>query len=255
MGLHLREMGAADGRRVLFLHPGNATGASWADVVADLPGVRGLCPDLPGFGKSGAIPLEDFACSADHVAALLRAQPDAAPLPVVGYSLGGYTGLMLAARHPDLVSRALLTGFQVVPVSGRWWLGPLSVAISPLMTRSFFRRRAFAALGLSGNTSWSPGPRSPCDARTLRRIADLAFSFEARDEIERIAVPLTVLAGRQEMRDIRDTVKLITETAENARGGFALGGHGWPAVSHDLFVATVRAWLDDAPLPAGIEPV
>lgn len=71
--LHLRTLGDPAGRPVLFLHPGNTTGAAWGDVVRDLPGIAALCPDLSGVGQSAAIPLRDFDESADEVARLLRA--------------------------------------------------------------------------------------------------------------------------------------------------------------------------------------
>ncbi|MGB3553022.1 MAG: alpha/beta hydrolase [Jannaschia sp.] len=252
--LHSRILGDPAGRPVLFLHPGNATGAGWADLVAELPGIAAICPDLPGFGRSAHHPLRDFADSADLIANLLRAQGVADRVPVVGYSLGGYTGLRLAERHPDLISGALLTSFQAMPVGGRWWLGPLMTAISPLMTRRFARIRGFRALGLPDGGSWAPGPVSPCDAATLRRIAQLAFEFDARDDLAGIKTPLLVLSGDREMQSIRDTVGLVAREVPNARGAFAPGGHGWPVVRSDLFAATVRAWLAGAALPEELVP-
>ncbi|GIT92457.1 hypothetical protein JANAI62_29150 [Jannaschia pagri] len=243
-----RIIGAPSGRPVLFLHPGNTTGDAWGDLIADLPGVRGICPDLPGFGGSRSTPLTDFADSADHLADLLRAER-LGPLPVVGYSLGGYTGFMLALRHPDLVEKACLTSFQVMPLCGGWWIVPFLNVVSPLMTLQFMRKRAFRSLGVPQSGSWAVSPKSPCTAATLRQIGRLAVRFDVRGHVAQVEPPLLVLAGEEELPSILDSVRLIAGGAPRARGAIAPGGHGWPATHADLFAKVVHAWLRDDPLP------
>ncbi len=252
--LSLQFLGDPAGRPVLFLHPGNATGGSWKDVVDRLPGVKAVCPDLPGFGGSAHIPLTNFEDSADHLARLMEAE-GLGPMPIVGYSLGAYTGMMLALRHPHLVERALLTSFQIIPLKGRWYLVPFLNAISPIMTTFRARKAAFSSMGIAEGGSWAVTQNSPCNARTLRSIGRLAFDFDIRDQIGDLARPTLVLAGYEEMESIRDSVVLVAEASSMAEGAFAPGGHGWPVVAADVFVDTVNAWLGDAPLPEALEPV
>ncbi|WP_179381767.1 alpha/beta fold hydrolase [Jannaschia marina] len=252
--LHNRVLGDPSGRPVLFLHPGNAAGLAWADTVARIPGVAAHCPDLPGFGESREIPLEDYGKSADALAHLMREGGVPTPIPVVGYSMGAYTGMMLTLRHPDLVSAALLNGFQVGPLKGAWWLIPFMYLISPVMTTRFMRVRSFRALGIGESGSWAPGPESPCDVPTLRRVGALAARFDVRDRLPGLERPVTALAGDREMPDIRESVARIARDVPDARGLLAPGGHGWPAVELDLFAETVSAWLDERPLPAALKP-
>ncbi|MEX3015052.1 alpha/beta fold hydrolase [Gymnodinialimonas hymeniacidonis] len=252
--LSVHTLGDPDGRPVLFLHPGNTVGTAWKDVVDQLPGINGICPDLPGFGASAHLPLKDFEDSADHLARFLEAE-GLGPLPVIGYSLGAYTGMMLTLRHPHLVEKALLTSFQVMPLKGRWYLVPFLNVISPLMTTFRARKSAFKGLGVENAGSWSVTPTSPCDARTLRSIGRLACDFDIRDQIHSIARPVLVMSGDQEMESIQESVHLVAEASPNANGAFASGGHGWPVVSSAIFLRTLKAWLVDAPLPDALKIV
>jgi len=94
---------------VLWLHGLGESGLCFERIVVHprLAGWRHLVPDLPGYGRS-AWPREPVGLPdlATHLASWLAAR-DEAPAMVVGHSMGGVLGLLLADRHPSCV-RALL---------------------------------------------------------------------------------------------------------------------------------------------------
>ena len=104
VSLHFVERGA--GEPIVFVHGSLVDYREWGSV-ADL-----LVPDYKTltYSRRYNYPNENpFAdgnhsaqVEADDLAALIRAR-GLAPAHVVGVSYGGYTGLLLAVRHPDLV--------------------------------------------------------------------------------------------------------------------------------------------------------
>ncbi|RPF22569.1 alpha/beta fold hydrolase [Myceligenerans xiligouense] len=124
---------------VLAIHGITASHRAWAAVAEALPGVRVVAPDLRGRGRSNGLPGPyGMARHADDVAAVVRALGEApassaseagavpadrgagGPVTVVGHSMGGFVGVVLAHRHPDLVGRLLLVdgGLPLQPVPG-----------------------------------------------------------------------------------------------------------------------------------------
>jgi len=120
LNTHLWEAGS--GEPLLAIHGNLSNGAAWREQLALLPaGVRGIAPDLRGFGSSERAPVDatrgvrDFS---DDLAALLDAlELDAVRL--AGHSLGGAVALQFALDHPERVRSLLL----VAPVSPRGYGG------------------------------------------------------------------------------------------------------------------------------------
>src|SRR5262249_54010603 len=105
--LHYRVCG--NGPPILLLHGLGGTSLNWAAVAPSLVATRRvLVPDLPGHGRSTApgslVSLEPFA---DALAALVERE-QAAPVPVVGHSLGGLVAVRLAVRRPEAVAGLVL---------------------------------------------------------------------------------------------------------------------------------------------------
>jgi pimeloyl-ACP methyl ester carboxylesterase len=92
----------------VFLHGGAQNAHTWDTVLLAL-NRPAVAVDLPGHGhsdggRSGYLETDD---NADDVAAAIRSLAPEAKV-VVGMSLGGITTIALAARHPDLVRKAVL---------------------------------------------------------------------------------------------------------------------------------------------------
>jgi pimeloyl-ACP methyl ester carboxylesterase len=102
------------GPPVLLLHGLMGCAATWAPVAAWLPG-RVLAPDAAGHGRSQARGPWTTGRMAQDAAELLEA---VGPAVVVGHSMGGLHGVVLAARRPDLV-RALVVEDMGVDFVGR----------------------------------------------------------------------------------------------------------------------------------------
>jgi len=86
--------GGSAGPVLLLLHGLGATADVWRGVIGELGTARWVAPDLPGHGRSAALPAYTFEGVADAVAELV----DPGGTVVVGHSFGGVVGLHLAGR-------------------------------------------------------------------------------------------------------------------------------------------------------------
>jgi pimeloyl-ACP methyl ester carboxylesterase len=94
------------GDPVLAIHGITSSSRAWPFVVEALDNPV-LAPDLRGRGRSNKLPgPAGLAQHAEDCAAVVEATADG-PLVVVGHSMGGFVGTVLAATRPDLV-RALV---------------------------------------------------------------------------------------------------------------------------------------------------
>ena len=117
------EAGAAEGRisalrwgapslqsppRIIFLHGGGQNAHTWDTVIVGV-GEPALAVDLPGHGHSAWRADGDYSPQ-HNAAALAPVLHELAPSAelVVGMSLGGLTGIRLAAVAPDLVPELVL---------------------------------------------------------------------------------------------------------------------------------------------------
>ncbi|MFC7400734.1 alpha/beta fold hydrolase [Citricoccus sp. GCM10030269] len=96
--------------RVVFLHGLFGRGKNFTRVAKELsPEYRSLLVDLPNHGESDWTDVVDYRQMADSVAETLRGDFAAeGPVAVVGHSLGGKVAMVLALRHPELVSRLIV---------------------------------------------------------------------------------------------------------------------------------------------------
>lgn len=99
------------GRPILFLHGLGANSLSWLFTLPSLVGQRrAIVLDLIGHGRSDK-PLISYKISdfVDYVETFLD-NLGLKTVELVGNSLGGWIGAMLAAKRPDLIERLVLVG-------------------------------------------------------------------------------------------------------------------------------------------------
>lgn len=119
--------------RVVLLHGAGLNAHTWDATVLAL-GEPALAIDLPGHGDSSWRDDADYSPRA-IAPALIRMieQEAAAPVVLVGQSLGGMTAATIAADRPDLVGRLVLVDITPAIDQG-----------GPAMLRKFYERQEFA---------------------------------------------------------------------------------------------------------------
>lgn len=172
----------ADDRRptIVFLHGTRLTGSQWAVQAASLgDDFHCLAVDLPGHGTAAEIPF-DVDDAADRVAAIIAADAHDGRAIVVGLSLGGFVGMALAARHPELVTGLVVVGASGEPLGFRSFgyrlLGAMfqfvPVRMLDVANRVYFSRRypTVAAEPILAGGFWFRG-----GAAAVRSLVGQAF--------------------------------------------------------------------------------
>ncbi len=105
------------GRALVLLHGGGATPRdSFAKQMRAFAAAhRVIAPEQVGHGRTPGLPGPlSYTRMMEDTAALLDALR-LGPVDVVGFSDGGIIGLMLAAHHPELVRRVVVSGANFSP--------------------------------------------------------------------------------------------------------------------------------------------
>jgi pimeloyl-ACP methyl ester carboxylesterase len=109
----------------VILIPGmNSSPRTWASTVAAVPGYRYHLVQVSGFAGQPAGANKDGAFLVPVAEEIARYIKDAGlkQPAVVGHSLGGTFGMLVAARHPDALSRLMVV--DMVPNLGAVFAGP-----------------------------------------------------------------------------------------------------------------------------------
>lgn len=234
------------GPSVLFLHGGNVAGWMWREQAAALPDYHCLIPDLPGFGESAREPWTDVATVADDLAGLIHTRAEAALAHIVGLSLGGVLGTVLAARHPGVVRSALVSGAAVQGVSA------ITRAVGHCQLRMWGSRAYWAGLARAY--------RLPDDsveefvttglgidrgsARRMMREVYTGVSAATLAGLGSLDAPLLAIAGERDNRTVRAALPDIVGRAPRATAALAPGMHHvWSAEDPALFHRVLAHWL------------
>jgi abhydrolase domain-containing protein 6 len=140
---------------LVMLHGFTGSKENWYPLVERLRGrYRVLIPDLPGWGASERKQGADYGYVAQsmRVAEFIKALSPGEPVVLLGHSMGGGIAALVAARHPELVTRIGL--FDAAGVR--------------------FNDNSFGSDVLAGSN-----PFAVSDARTLRRYIDTVFHRQA----------------------------------------------------------------------------
>ena len=205
-GLFMTDSGG-DGPPVLFLHGFLFDGRQYAAQIDALQDrYRCLTLDFPGQGRSGHSGV-GYGTEAltDLVIAFLE-QAELGPVHLAGLSMGGFTGMRIASRRPELLRSLALLNTSARPHArtkfgkhlGLGALarvvgpGPIAGRVEAEMYGAPFRGDAGTApLRQEWSQRWSAADR----AALVATLLGFMTRGDAREEVTRIALPTLVLAG------------------------------------------------------------
>lgn len=231
-GVSTAVLEGGDGPPVVLLHGQGEFAAVWIRVVPDLATThRVVVPDLPGHGAS-----EVSAGSLDTSTVLtwldeLIDQTCDAPPVLVGHLMGGAIAARYAVDHSDRLAHLVL-----VDTMGLGWFRPAPNFALPMVSfiarptprsRDRLFNRCFLDIdrvGEQAGEQWEPllayaldRASTPSVQAALRRLMPrLGMPPIRPNELERIAVPTTLIHGRHDLQ-----VRLRTAEAASTR-------YGWP---------------------------
>jgi pimeloyl-ACP methyl ester carboxylesterase len=190
------------GEAIVFLHGLLGSSKSWAFQFDHFGTThRTIAWDAPGYGESSLVP-----ASIDAYAEALRALLAALQLPkvcLVGHSMGGAVATRLGARHPDLVSRLVLS------CSHPGYAAPETAPMSPKFEARMreLKELGSAAYGAARGQDLLPMPVAPglrayaaevaaeVDPEGLRRATRMLQLADNRPFLPGLEMPVLVLTG------------------------------------------------------------
>jgi pimeloyl-ACP methyl ester carboxylesterase len=217
-GVRMRYFVGGQGPPLLLVHGLGGAASNWTELAPLLvERHRLLVPDLPGHGRSTALPavsgLEPFA---DRVA-LLAEREGMLPAAVVGHSLGGMVVLRLALRRPGDVEALVLAAGAGLSIGNIWGRQLLSIftAVRPgrlaaryrgWVSRSrLLRRLVFGFVSVADPVGLTDeAVEGFLAAQLLHTDVDSAWQALRRDdprqELEAIRCPVLVLWGAEDVQ-------------------------------------------------------
>ena len=231
----------------VILIPGlNSSRSIWNGTVAAVPGYRyhlvhvaGFAGEPAGGNARGAV----VAGVADEIARYIAASGLKRPA-VIGHSMGGTVTMMVAARHPQLVGRAMVVDMLPQPAGLVGYdaagVRPLADALAGLASTEDGQALVGAFAGLFGGPI-AEDRRS--DNRVVARATHELALLDLTPELGRIKAPLTVVyAGIEGADRVYPAAYARKPGARLVR--VANSGHAVMLDQPQAFQKAVREFLD-----------
>jgi pimeloyl-ACP methyl ester carboxylesterase len=219
-----------DAEPALFIHGLGGSATNWTDLawlVKQRLAVESI--DLPGFGRSGPAPREDYSlrAHADTVIAYLE-QSGRGPVHLVANSMGGAIAIVVAAERPDLL-RTLTLISPAVP--------DIRLRAHPL--RSDPRMALLVVPGLGG-VAMRRVAGFPAEQRVKATIA-MVFADRSRYPRARLEEAIEEAKEREQMHWANQA--FLRSMRGLARSQFIRGGRAWSQL-RTVRVPTLVIWGD-----------
>jgi pimeloyl-ACP methyl ester carboxylesterase len=250
MSLYFREEGPPDAPTVLFLHGLGLSHTMWNPQFEGLSDYyHCLAPDLPECGNrtdTGPFTLKD---ASRYVVDIIRERAPGGSAHVVGLSIGGVVALQVLHDEPHVLNHLMMSGTSTrLPQ----YLGTLK-RLDEQALRLFNHDRLAEYLLQPYRIPQTYRNLLLADLRKIEPVAMRHFIQEMtkiklpREE----QVPTLIAVGQQEAFDIKHAAYEMRSSLHCARGVLVPGvGHFWNVEAPDLFTKTLRAWIQNEPLPA-----
>lgn len=203
----VREAGPADAPPVVLIHGwGDHSLVVWPKVITRLAEThRVYALDSRNTGKSDIIrEAFDITDVADELAAVISQLGFDGPVPIVGYSMGGFVVQTMIKRHPDIASKMVLAGTAACPVpdndASRAGFGVFSVLGRALdrfsklevsWARAKYMNEVKAVAPEHAKYFWSEHMNR--DADMYWANADAIGRFDSRDWVGKLGLPTLVI--------------------------------------------------------------
>ncbi len=268
--LYVEETGKASAATIVFLHGGGGAGWMWRPQAEELKNdYHLLIPDLPEHGQSASIKPFTIAGSVTLVAELIRQRAHGGKAHIVGLSEGAQIAVALLAAFPGLVDHAVASSALVRPMAGMNWFGAGAWTftyrlIQPLNRYAWWARLNMRSYGI-------PERFLPEMMATYASLTPEAFAhvivenqqFRLPAGLEKVAAPTLAVGGSKEYKVMHESIRDLAAAIPGAQGCLVHHArklslseeHNWNLSAAELFTRSVRAWIEDRPLPAELKPI
>lgn len=264
--LHFQAYGPDDAASIVFLHGGGVSGFMWQPVIDLLPEYHCLAPDLPEHGGSQDVGPFSMQLAAEQVAELIREQAHGGKCHLVGLSEGGQVAVQLLAVTPGLVERAMVSSALLLPLTGlRWVMSPGVLAWTYRLSVAPFKRSDWWIRINMKYSASVPEQLFPQFKQSFITMSESAFvnlmlanqRFRLPAGLEEADVPTLIVVGHKEYTAMHRSARELAQALPQAkavelnlgRSASLAREHNWALTVPELFAETVRAWIEDQPLP------
>ena len=257
---------------IVFLHGGGVGGWMWLPVIKYLPDYHCLAPDQPEHGSNRQIAPFSMELSAEKVADLILQQAHGGKACVVGLSEGAQITVQLLATAPERVEKAVVSSAILLPVPGLGWVSsPALLAWAYRLTIPPFKN---ADWWIRLNMKYAAGVpdefysyfKKDFQEMTESEFVNLLIAnkrFRLPVGLEKATTPTLVIAGQKEYPAMKQSMRDLVAALPHAKGALVNLGkessmakeHNWALTAPELFAKTIRAWIEEKPLPLEIEGV
>jgi pimeloyl-ACP methyl ester carboxylesterase len=256
MSLYFQETGAKNRETIVFLHGGGLAGWIWDEQVKAFPDYHSLVPDLPEHGKSAGVKPFTLEDAAAQVAHLVKKRGHGGKAHLVGLALGAQVILQILATAPEVVCDVLITGTLLHPPSAtlQGLLDYTLKAYQPVKDTRFLIKANMRMYNISkSHFDQFQESMKEIKADSLARIISAHLFFTLPPGLEKVDVPVLVMAGEKDYKVIKDSAGELIRAIPHSEAYIVPNkGHAWNMESPELFNRVLRSFIEGDPLPDSI---
>jgi len=261
-GRRLRYVDLGEGTPLVLVH---GTGGAWQSWLLNLEALaerhRVIAVDLPGFGRSDALPpAPGMSAYAASIAALLD-QLGLRRVSILGHSLGGVVAMRFALEHPERTASLILLdggGVEMTALRLRMVVGSLIVVNAlmgrPAVVRALVRRPRLRRAAMAGYVR-DPAIATAALAHEMMSIFAgpglvRALMSASRDDVGeyagQIAAPTLLIWGDRDRVIPLAVAQKLAAKLPRARLTTLPGVGHCPMLEHpERFNTLVAEWVDE----------